>query len=121
MSLKDRIKELCKQKGVTMGKVEADLGFASGYLSKLNTSTPTIPRMQAVADYLGVPLDVLLGTEQGYYLDEETAQVAQEIFENKELRALFSVGRNMSAADLRALHGMALALKRKERYDDDPA
>lgn len=55
----------------------------------------------------------------GYYLNHETAQVAQEIFENKELRVLFDVQRDMDADDLRALHNMALALKRKERGNDD--
>lgn len=55
----------------------------------------------------------------GYYLNSETAQVAQEIFENKELRALFDVQRDMEADDLKALHNMALALKRKERGNDD--
>lgn len=55
-----------------------------------------------------------------YYINDETAQVAQEIFENKELRALFDVQKDMAPDDLRALHNMALALKRKERgeYDD---
>ena len=50
----------------------------------------------------------------------KTAEVAQEIFENKELRALFDVQRDMDPDDLKALHNMALALKRKERgnYDD---
>lgn len=47
--------------------------------------------------------------------NDETAAVAQEIFENKELRALFSVQRDMAPDDLKALHNMALALKRKER------
>ena len=50
-----------------------------------------------------------------YYLNDETAKVAQEIFENKELRALFDVQKDMEPDDLRALHNMALALKRKER------
>lgn len=53
-----------------------------------------------------------------YYLNEETAKAAQEIFENKELRALFDVQKDMDAEDLKALHNMALALKRKERGDD---
>lgn len=53
-----------------------------------------------------------------YYLNEETAKTAQEIFENKELRALFDVQKDMDAEDLKALHNMALALKRKERGDD---
>ena len=54
-----------------------------------------------------------------YYLNDETAEMAQEIFENKELRALFDVQRGMSVEDLQALHNMALALKRKERGDID--
>ena len=59
-------------------------------------------------------------SEERYYTNDETAQVAQEIFENKELRALFDVQKDMAPDDLRALHNMALALKRKERgeYDD---
>ena len=58
-------------------------------------------------------------TEQ-YYHDEETAQMAQEIFENKELRLLFSVARDASPEDLKTTHDMLMALKRKERgYNDD--
>ena len=49
----------------------------------------------------------------------KTAQVAQEIFENKELKALFDVQKDMDPDDLRAMHSMALALKRKERGDID--
>ena len=54
-----------------------------------------------------------------YYLNDETAQVAQEIFENKELKALFDVQKDMDPDDLKALHSMALALKRQERGDID--
>ena len=54
-----------------------------------------------------------------YYTNTETAQVAQEIFENKELKALFDVQKDMDPDDWKALHSMALALKRKERGDID--
>lgn len=58
-----------------------------------------------------------------YYTDPETARRAEEMATNPELRALFDVQRNMDPEDLKALYGMALALKRKaERTDsDDPA
>lgn len=58
-------------------------------------------------------------SDSGYYINNETAQVAQEIFENKELRALFDVTHDAEPEDLRALHSMALALKRKERGEID--
>ena len=54
-----------------------------------------------------------------YYTDPETAQIAQEIFEHKELRALFSAARTATPEDLKITHDMLLALKRKERGGDD--
>ena len=80
-------------------------------------------KIKKIADYFNVSVDYLMtGNEsdsEKYYLNNETAQVAQEIFENKELKALFDVQRDMEPDDLKALHNMALALKRKERGDID--
>lgn len=124
MDLKERIQELCQRNNVSMNKVETELNFGKGYISKLGKSTPNTLKIQKIADYFNVSVDYLMtGTdsreEEKYYLNEETAQVAQEIFENRELRALFDVQRDMEPEDLMALHNMALALKRKERGDFD--
>lgn len=73
-----------------------------------------------VREKYGMP-KIVEPSSGGYYLNDETAEIAQDILENKELRMLFSVGRNMAPEDLRALHGMALALKRREDSGDDPA
>ena len=91
---------------------------------KNGRSNPKGAKLQKIADLFGVSVEYIrTGKEKDdgekYYLNEETAQVAQEIFENKELRALFDVQKDMDAEDLRALHNMALALKRKERGDID--
>ncbi len=91
---------------------------------KAGRYTPKQDKMQKISDYLGVSVEYLMTGEEKeggekYYLNDETAQVAQEIFENKELRALFDVQKDMDPEDLRALHNMALALKRKERGDID--
>lgn len=91
---------------------------------KNGRSSPKDAKLQKIADLFGVSVEYIrTGKEKDdgekYYLNEETAQVAQEIFENKELRALFDVQKDMDAEDLRALHNMALALKRKERGDID--
>ena len=86
---------------------------------------PRIDKIELMANYFGISKSDLVEdhtkepTDDRYYLNDETAQVAQEIFENKELRALFDVTRNADPEDLRALHSMALALKRKERGNDD--
>ncbi len=84
---------------------------------------PKRDKMEKIARVLNVSVDYLMNgktdDEPAYYLNEETAQAAQEIFQNKELRALFDVQRYMEPEDLRALHNMALALKRKESGSDD--
>ena len=124
MTLYERIETLRKAKNISQGKLEKELGFSNGSISKWKNSTPTPERLQKLADYFGVTVEYLLTGEepqesQGYYLNEETAQIAQEIFDNKELRILFDASRTASPEDLKALQTMALALKRKERGNDD--
>lgn len=117
--------KLIQERGITPYKVSKDTGVSQSTLSdwKRGVSTPKQDKLQKIADYLGVSIDYLMTGEEKdgdrYYLNDETAQVAQEIFENKELRALFDVQKNMDPEDLKALHQMALALKRKERGDSD--
>lgn len=52
-----------------------------------------------------------------YYLNPETAEVAQKVFENKELRLLFDAAKDSSPEDIRTIHQMLLALKRKEKNE----
>ena len=117
--------KLIQERGITPYKVSKDTGVSQSTLSdwKRGVSTPKQDKLQKIADYLGVSIDYLMTGEEKdgdrYYLNDETAQVAQEIFENKELRALFDVQKDMDPEDLKALHQMALALKRKERGTSD--
>lgn len=113
-------------KGYTDYKVAKETGIGTATMSnwKNGKYTPKADKIQIIADFLGVSSEYLLtghesGTEQ-YYHDEETAQMAQEIFGNKELRLLFSAARDASPEDLKTTHDMLMALKRKERgYNDD--
>ena len=123
--LKIRVKQLCKAKGVSMRKVETDLGFAIGYLSKLDTSTPNGRKIKQIADYFGVTVEYLMtGKEESneYYLDKETALAAQDMATNKDLRALYDVQRDMTPEQLRAMYSVAMVLKGKEENKgNDPA
>lgn len=117
--------KLRDEKGLKDADVVKATGITKSTFSdwKSGRSKPKQDKLQKIADFLEVSVDYLMTGEEKegdkYYLNDETAQVAQEIFENKELRALFDVQRDMDADDLRALHNMALALKRKERGGND--
>lgn len=56
-------------------------------------------------------------SEEEYYLNTDTKKVAQEIFENKELRLLFDAAKDASPEDLQTVHTMLLALKKKEHNE----
>ena len=60
MVLFDNIKELCKKKGVSVWKLEKDLGFSNRSISKWNETDPGIRKVQKVADYFGVAIEDLL-------------------------------------------------------------
>lgn len=114
----ERIKELCVKKGMPLYKLEKECGFSNGYIGQLRKGTMPYERLQTVADVLGVSATYLSSgedKEMGYYFDKETAETAQAIFENEELRLLFDAAKDASPEDLKTVHTMLLALKSKER------
>ena len=115
----DRIKMLCKQKGVTVTGTEKELGFARGSLCKVETNKPSMEKVQKLADYFGVSVGYLTTGEdnedKGYYINPETAELAQTLFENKDLRVLFDAAKDATPEDLQTTYNMLMALKKKER------
>ena len=119
------VRHVCEEKGVKIAKLERDLGFGNGYLNPKRRRFIPFERAEKIAKYLDADLEKIVGfipleykanTEPvAHYIDDETAEIAQEIFKNKELRALFSAARDADADDLKVAHDMLLALKRKER------
>ena len=77
---------------------------------------PRMGKIQLLADYFGIQKsDLLEENKESYYINPETAEIAQKIYENKELRALFDVSADCDPEDIKAVYAMVLALKRKER------
>lgn len=74
---------------------------------KKGTYQPKQEKLQKIADFLNVSLEYLMTGEEKdsdskYYLNDETAEIAQEIFENKDLRSLFDMSRKMPPERLKA-------------------
>lgn len=63
-SLFEKIKNLAKSKGISLNKVEEDLGFSQNYLYALKTKKPTADKLELLADYFGVTTDYLLGRQE---------------------------------------------------------
>ena len=58
--LYDKIKEVAKNRKVSIYRIERDLNFSNGSLRKWNNSNPSATSLKKVADYLNVTLDELL-------------------------------------------------------------
>lgn len=118
--------QLLQKFGVSTYQVSKATGIGQSTFSSWKSRRNLISGEKAklIADYFGVSVDYLMtGKEkeggEKYYLNDETAQVAQEIFENRDLRVLFDAARNASPEDLKTTYDMLMALKRKERGDFD--
>ena len=57
----EKIKELAKKRGKTLGQVEEDLGYGRNTLYKIKNSTPNAERIAEIANYFNVSTDYLLG------------------------------------------------------------
>lgn len=126
MNSVERVKALCKERKIPISKLERDLGYSNGYIGQLRKGTFPDDRLKEIAQYLSVSVDYLMTGEdksdlsdKKYYINEETAEMADKIFHSKELRLLFDAARDAQPEDLETVHHMLLALKRKERGDID--
>ena len=116
MDTYERLKDLCKQKGVTVGQMESDNGITRGNANKWRNSMPNPKMLMKLSEYFGVSTDYILtgvdsGTSKDNYYDDETEQIARELQKNKELRAIFDVAKGMSKERLDAFYNLLKDLK----------
>lgn len=57
------IKNICKDKKISIHKLESECGFANGYIGQLRKGVMPYERLQKVAEFLEVDVHVLLGEE----------------------------------------------------------
>lgn len=85
---------------------------------------PRMGKVQRLADYFGIGKTDLIDEKSNsdtdhYYLNEETREIAQEAFENPELRTLFKVARDIPPERLRAYIEFMKTLKAQEKGESD--
>lgn len=88
----DVISELCQKKGVSIGRMCADIGIGRGVMSDLKygrTKKLSVLTSEKIADYFGVSINTLLGTEKattftGDGLDEEIMELLKSASPEKK-------------------------------------
>ncbi len=65
MTIYERIESLRKSRGLSQGRLEKQLNFSNGSISKWKNSTPKAERLQKLADFFGVSVDyIMTGKEE---------------------------------------------------------
>ena len=110
--------KVCESKGLKASDVSRATGIRSGVFSdwKAGRYTPKADKMKLIADFLGIPVESLLtgvqtDAQPGYYIDGETADIAQEIFETPGMRVLFDAARDSRPEDIQMAADLLKRLK----------
>lgn len=114
------IKKRRKELGLSQEELAKKTGYTNrSSIAKIENGEVDIPQSKilAFAKVLQIPAGDLMGETENYYIDPQTAELAQEIFDNKQLRLLINDARDAAPEDIRMAHEMLLALKRKEQND----
>lgn len=101
MGIYERIKSLCKLRGINVKELESELGFARSSLWKIDTITPSSEKVRKIAEYFGVTQDYIL-TGDAFYGDEGIAKAAQEMFNDPDMRTLYDLKEKMGEKRFRA-------------------
>ena len=122
MTLLDRVKDLCREKGISQGKMEKEIEISNGASSKWKNSSPSLEILQKLSAYFGVTVDYLMNGEsetthqQSYYLDTDTAKMAQELKDNDNI--LFDAYKSTKKDKLLAYAKKLMELEKMENGDD---
>lgn len=124
MGIGEQIKHWRKLQNLSQYELATKLGVSDKTVSswEINRTEPQMGMIEKICKALNCKKTDIIGeddfdTNSEYYLNPETKKVAQEIFENKELRLLFDAAKDASPEDLQTVHTMLLALKKKEHNE----
>lgn len=122
MNSVDYVKKVCSDRGLPISKLERDLGFSNAYISGLKKGKFPADRLYMIAEYLDIPAEKIMypdrETKKKEYYTNETAEIAQAIFDSDELRLLFHAAADADPEDIQTAYQMLIALKRKETRND---
>lgn len=70
----EKIKELADKKGISINRLEEQLGFSRNTIYNMKTKKPNAERVATIADYFNVSTDYLLGrTDNPRIASDDTA------------------------------------------------
>lgn len=124
-SFKEMLKYLRVRDNLSQAELADKLGVSKSTISmyEVGKREPDFETLEAIADFFNVDMNFLLGKDGSendhYYLNDETREIAQEVFENPDMRTLFKVARDIPPERLKAHIEFMKSLKEQENKHND--
>lgn len=106
-NLYDILFSLCEEKGIKPGKMCNDIGLSRGMMTDLKMGrkqTLSVETLSKIADYFGVTVDYLLGSEEKEKPlvngDEELTEYLELLKTRPEMKMLFSLAKGATKEDV---------------------
>ena len=111
----EKIKELAKKRGKSLGQVEEDLGYGRNTLYKIKNSTPNAERIAEIANYFNVSTDYLLGrTDNPAIAGEKVAKTEIDLKKDAS-ESFFYDGHELNNEDLDLISSLLEARMRNRK------
>ena len=116
--------ELLKEKNINVNELARRTSISPSTLYSIirrdNTKADLDIHMN-IARELKVSVDYFYDRSQSshfYYLNPETARIAQELHDNPDLRLLMHASRKLATADIKNITDIVTKMKKKESHED---
>jgi len=118
MAFKDSLKnlrELCNLSQEELGK-RMQLSKSTISMYENGNRFPDEETLEAFSDFFNVDMNYLMGKQKGstYYLNPETAKMAQDIHDNPQYRVLFDAARGLKPESIEEIKKFIDYQKAKE-------
>ena len=126
MTTLEIIRKCCREQGITLSSLEKKLGYSNGSLAK--SSNISFDRIIEISEYFHLPTDYfipgndkesIVDVHRNYYVDKQTSEAAQKMYENPELRALFDAADGVPKNVLVSVYNLLMSMKQHERGDSE--
>lgn len=112
MTFYERIKQLCKNKGVSIKEMERSIDLAENNAVKWKTRMPSSANLLALSEYFGVSTDYLLTGEsdgiekESMHSDPEIVELVNEVARIPEAKIFLSALKDMPKEDLEFINSL---------------
>ena len=97
--------KLLKEKGMRVSDFCKATGISAGTMSDWKSGRYALKaeKLKIVADFFGVSVEYIMTGQQPeqYYLNPETAAIAQQVYDNPDLRMLFDAAQDVDPENIR--------------------